>query len=157
MTTDQLMQGIWEAVAQLGPVLTQHGTAGVVRSYAVGSGNAPLEVVTARANFEASVLDTVRMYLETIAQPIRPAAGPVSEPVLEAAPLSPPAAERRAELLAWLESEFPWAELREADTYVALRAASLLRNTVDAIRAYGGAEEVAALLRAKGLQPEQVS
>lgn len=158
MTNDQLLQGIWEAVYALGPVLTKHGTAGVVRSYAVGaSDGAPMEVATARAAFEASVLETVQVYLESIAQPIRPADGPISEPVFDAEPMTPAADERRADLLRWLRESFPWAELKSDDSYTALRASSLLRNTVDAIRAYGGAAEVAEVLRANGLDPRQVT
>lgn len=157
MTNDQFLQAVWEAVAQLMRRTGNEAGEALIRGWRDRGGPPELVVAQARAEFEASVLATFQAYMDGIAQPIRPAGAPVSEPVLDAVPMTPPVEVRAAELLKWLRDGFRWPDLESDDSYTALRASSQLRNTVDALRFYGATEEAHALLRAKGIDPRAVS
>lgn len=148
MTDQQLLHGVWEAVAQLMRRVGNDDGEDLVRGWTIEGGPGEFEVRRARDLFEASVLATARAWA-TGAPPV--VAGPASEPVFDVEPMTPAADVRRAEILRWLDAEFPWADLRSGDSTVALRAALLLRNEVDAARVYGGAAEVAEVLRSHGI------
>ena len=153
MNDDQLMSGLWEVVDRLLGAVEKYGAEAVVRGW-VASGDTPsLHVVMAREEFRASVLRLVRAWRD--APPVVEV--PASVPVRGAATGGPSVTDKRDGLLRWLRDEFAWSDLRSEDSYTALRAASQLRNGLDALRTYGGAAEAAEVLRQHGMSPAEVS
>lgn len=155
MTDDQLMSGIWEAVARLLlPAFEKHGADDVIRSWGVGLGKSPVEVLKVREEFRDSVLATARAWRAPVRAAAAEVAAAVSQPV---ASEGPGAGERATGLMEWLGKEFEWAALSSEDSVVALRAAGQLRSVVDAVRWYGFGAQVDKLLRAHGVDPAAVS